>query len=179
MLGKIEGKGAKGSREWDGYIASSAQWTWVCTNSGDRGGQKACCATIHEVAKSLTWLSDWITKSDLSRQKTESITNLKVFSSNSVPSHPLPPLSFALVQMFLICLRSESDIQSVLFTPCFAFSTPTRMNLFKSNLLLALFLETSRAPCVYRLNFIFLIFSVYGLFHSGSSLPHQSIELEI
>ena len=36
ILGKIGGKGEEGSREWDGWMASPTQWTWVCANSGDR-----------------------------------------------------------------------------------------------------------------------------------------------
>ena len=35
MLGKIERAGGEGSdRGWDGWMASSTQWTWVWTNSG-------------------------------------------------------------------------------------------------------------------------------------------------
>ena len=33
MLGKIEGGKRRGDREWDGWMASSAQWTWVWVNS--------------------------------------------------------------------------------------------------------------------------------------------------
>ena len=43
-----EGLGARGEgddRGWDGWMASSTQWTWVCMNSrvGDRQGGLACC----------------------------------------------------------------------------------------------------------------------------------------
>ena len=34
MLGKIEGRGKGDDREWDGWMASLTQWTWVWTNSG-------------------------------------------------------------------------------------------------------------------------------------------------
>ena len=34
MLGKTEAGGEGGFREWDGWMASLTQWTWVCTNSG-------------------------------------------------------------------------------------------------------------------------------------------------
>ena len=35
ILGKIEGGwGEKGEKEWDGWMASLTQWTWVCVNSG-------------------------------------------------------------------------------------------------------------------------------------------------
>ena len=34
MLGKTEGKRQRGSRRWDGSIASPTQWTWVWANSG-------------------------------------------------------------------------------------------------------------------------------------------------
>ena len=35
MLGKIgEGGGEGGNREWDGWMASETQWTWIWVNSG-------------------------------------------------------------------------------------------------------------------------------------------------
>ena len=34
MLGKIEGRKEKGARGWNGWMASSTQWTWVWANSG-------------------------------------------------------------------------------------------------------------------------------------------------
>ena len=34
MLGKIEGKGEEGNREWDGWIASPTQWIRPWANSG-------------------------------------------------------------------------------------------------------------------------------------------------
>ena len=33
MLGKIEGRRRRGNRGWDGWMASSNQWTWVWANS--------------------------------------------------------------------------------------------------------------------------------------------------
>ena len=33
MLGKIEGRRRRGQRGWDGWTASSIQWTWVWANS--------------------------------------------------------------------------------------------------------------------------------------------------
>ena len=33
MLGKTEGRRRRGNREWDGWMASLTQWTWVCANS--------------------------------------------------------------------------------------------------------------------------------------------------
>ena len=33
MLGKIEGGRKRGQREWDGWMASLTQWTWVWANS--------------------------------------------------------------------------------------------------------------------------------------------------
>ena len=32
-LGKIEGRKRRGNRRWDGWMASSTQWTWVWANS--------------------------------------------------------------------------------------------------------------------------------------------------
>ena len=33
MLGKIEGRRRRGNRGWDGWMASSTQWTWVWASS--------------------------------------------------------------------------------------------------------------------------------------------------
>ena len=33
MLGKIEGRRKRNNREWDGWMASSTQWTWVWVDS--------------------------------------------------------------------------------------------------------------------------------------------------
>ena len=33
-LGKIEGRGERDDRRWDGWMASPTQWTWVWVNSG-------------------------------------------------------------------------------------------------------------------------------------------------
>ena len=46
MLGKIEGRRKRGPKEWDGWIASPNQWTWVWENSSDSEGQKSlvCCS---------------------------------------------------------------------------------------------------------------------------------------
>ena len=34
MLGRIEGRRRRGHRGWDGWMASSTQWTWVWVDSG-------------------------------------------------------------------------------------------------------------------------------------------------
>ena len=34
MMGKIESRRKRGNREWDGWMASLIQWTWVWGNSG-------------------------------------------------------------------------------------------------------------------------------------------------
>ena len=52
---KVGGEGD--DREWDGWMASPTQWTWVWVNSGVGDGQ-AWRAAVHEIAKSRTWLSD-------------------------------------------------------------------------------------------------------------------------
>ena len=58
MLGKIEGRRRRDTRGWDGWMASSTQWTWVWAGSGSwwwtgRPG------VLQSVGKSWTWLSDW------------------------------------------------------------------------------------------------------------------------
>ena len=34
MLGRLRSRGEGGDREWDGWMASQTQWTWVWANSG-------------------------------------------------------------------------------------------------------------------------------------------------
>ena len=58
--GKDEGRRQRGHRGWGGWMASLTQRTWVWASSGswwwtkEPGG-----GTVHGVAKSQTWLSDW------------------------------------------------------------------------------------------------------------------------
>ena len=53
--------GEGGDREWDGWMASPTQWTWVwATIVKDR---EAWCAEVHGVTKSQTQLSDWTIRS--------------------------------------------------------------------------------------------------------------------
>ena len=60
MLGKIEGRGEGDDRGWDGWMASLTR-TWVWVDSGSLVmDREAWHAAIHGVAKSQTWLSDWI-----------------------------------------------------------------------------------------------------------------------
>ena len=46
MLGKTEGKREGDDREWDGWMASLTQWTWVWENSGRqwRTGKSGSCS---------------------------------------------------------------------------------------------------------------------------------------
>ena len=59
MLGKIEAGGKRDDREWDGWMASLTQWTWVWANSEIVKDREAWRAAVHEVAKSHTWLRNW------------------------------------------------------------------------------------------------------------------------
>ena len=60
MLGKIEGRRRGGDREWDGWMASLTQWTWVFSKLQEMvKDRKAWHAVVHGVTKSWTWLSDW------------------------------------------------------------------------------------------------------------------------
>ena len=57
MLGKMEGKGEEGNREWDGGMPSLNQWTWTWANSRRQWGT-GWHATVPEVTKSRTQLSN-------------------------------------------------------------------------------------------------------------------------
>ena len=50
-------------RGWDRWAASLTQWTWVWANSRGywRTGNPGMLQSVHGVAKSWTWLSDWTT----------------------------------------------------------------------------------------------------------------------
>ena len=53
--------GEGGDRGWDGWMASLTQWTQVWASSGKQWRTwEALHASAHEVAKSQTWLGDWI-----------------------------------------------------------------------------------------------------------------------
>ena len=58
MLGKTDGGREGGDREWDGWLASPTQWTWIWANSRKEwwAGKPG---VLPGVAKSRTWLSSW------------------------------------------------------------------------------------------------------------------------
>ena len=49
-----------GDRGWDGWMASSTQWTCVWANSR-RSWRTGKLPAVHGITKSQTWLSDWTT----------------------------------------------------------------------------------------------------------------------
>ena len=54
--------GEGGNREWDGWIASPTQWTWVWVNCWETmKNRKAWRAAVHGITKTRTQLSDWTT----------------------------------------------------------------------------------------------------------------------
>ena len=59
ILGKIEGSREGDDRGWDCWMASPAQWTWVCSGRWWWRGRPGVRAAVHGVAKSQTRLSDW------------------------------------------------------------------------------------------------------------------------
>ena len=58
---RLKAKGEGGGREWDGWIASQTQWTWIWANSETVKDREAWGAVVHEVTKSQIWLINWTT----------------------------------------------------------------------------------------------------------------------
>ena len=59
---RLKAKGEGNNKGWDGWKALLTQWTWVWASSRRwLKNREAWRATVHGVAKSQTWLSDWIT----------------------------------------------------------------------------------------------------------------------
>ena len=68
----------KGITGWDGWMASSTQWTWVWAAPRVGDGQGSLRAAVYGIAKSRTQLSDW--------------TELKartIISPNVIPYQPI------------------------------------------------------------------------------------------
>ena len=57
----LKTRGEGGNREWDGWMASQTQWTWVWANWEIMKDREVCWTVVRGVAKSWTWFSDWIT----------------------------------------------------------------------------------------------------------------------
>ena len=56
---RLKGGGEGGNRGWDGWMASSTQWTWIQANSRDSEGQGslACCSPwAHKELDTTEWL---------------------------------------------------------------------------------------------------------------------------
>ena len=63
---RLKAGGEGNDRGWDGWMASRIQWTWVWANSRRWWtGKPGVLYVVHGVAKSQTWLSDWITTANV------------------------------------------------------------------------------------------------------------------
>ena len=56
---RLKAGGEGDDRGWDGWMASSTQWTWILASSRDGKGQGSLMCAVHGVTISQTWLSDW------------------------------------------------------------------------------------------------------------------------
>ena len=61
MLGKTEVRRRRDNTGWDGWTASSTQWTWACKLQEMVMDRETWHAAVHGVIKSHTWMSDWLT----------------------------------------------------------------------------------------------------------------------
>ena len=59
MLGKIEGRRRRDNREWDSWMASPTQWTWVWASFRSRWwtGKPGLLQSMGSQVR--TWLNDW------------------------------------------------------------------------------------------------------------------------
>ena len=63
---RLRAGGQGDDREWDGWMVSPPQWTWVCINSGVHDGQGglACCSPWghkkSDTTERLTWTKLWV-----------------------------------------------------------------------------------------------------------------------
>ena len=56
---RLRAGGEGDDRRWDGWMASSTQWTWVWVDSELAMDREAWRAAVHGVTKSRTRLSSW------------------------------------------------------------------------------------------------------------------------
>ena len=70
---RLKTKGERGGRGWDGWIASSTQWTWIWVNWVIVKDRWAWYAAVHEITRSQTRLSDWTASSQENTWKSQHI----------------------------------------------------------------------------------------------------------
>ena len=74
MLGKIEGGRRGEDREWNGWMASSTQWTWVWVNS--RSWQCAGRSGLLQSMESQKIRHDWVTELNWTESRKMVLMNL-------------------------------------------------------------------------------------------------------
>ena len=87
MLGKIEGRGERDNRGWDGWMASPTRWTWIWVSSGSWWWTRKPGVLQSMGSQSRTRLSDWIELNCTLIKMQIQMSTQNVFSSRQQLNH--------------------------------------------------------------------------------------------